>query len=91
MVSITEAPKETGKENTFIANMNLYAWVEERHLLSVASPQDIPLLLGVRAAVYARLSDECLDEVARLDRVIIRLGRSRYRKVVGLTAEAKGN
>jgi hypothetical protein len=62
-----------------------YGWVEERHLLSAATPDDINLLLDVRAAVYRRLSDECLYETQRLDEVIKRLGRSRYRKVVGLT------
>src|SRR5262249_46242085 len=43
-----------------------YAWVEERHILSAATTNDIDLLLEIRASLYERLSDECLYEVRRL-------------------------
>ncbi|MBN1514555.1 MAG: HEAT repeat domain-containing protein [Phycisphaerae bacterium] len=61
-----------------------YKWIEDRHVLAVATPADIDLLLEVRAACYARLSDECLYEVQTLNRLMHRIGRSRYRQVVGV-------
>ena len=67
-----------------------YDWVESRHVLAAASDKDLELLLDVRAHVMQRISDECLYEVSILDDLIKRLGRSRYRKEVGLT-ENVGN
>jgi len=61
-----------------------YVWVEERHLLEACTRADIPKLLEVRAAVYSRLSDECLEEIEILDRVIKWLGRAGLRKVPGV-------
>jgi hypothetical protein len=61
-----------------------YAWVEDRHVMSAATARDIPLLLDVAAACYARLSDECLYEVRILRQLINRLSRSRYRKDAGV-------
>ncbi|MDK1030932.1 MAG: HEAT repeat domain-containing protein [Planctomycetia bacterium] len=61
-----------------------YAWVKSRHILSVAKPDDINLLLEVRAAVYLRLSDECLYEVYTLNELIKKVSRSRYRKNAGI-------
>jgi len=69
------------KENRRITGEK-YGWVESRHVLSVATPDDIPLLLEVKAAVLLRLSDECLYETRTLDDLVQRLGRSRYRKIV---------
>jgi HEAT repeat protein len=66
-----------------------YKWVEDRHVLAAATAADIPLLLDVRAACYTRLSDECLYEVRTLERIINRLGRSRYRKEPGLCEKAE--
>jgi len=57
-----------------------YEWVEERHVLAAGTPADIDLLLNVKAALYVRLSDECLYETRMLDGLIRRLGRSRYRR-----------
>jgi len=37
----------------------------------------------------ARLSEEILFEIRRLNEVIERLGRSRYRKVIGLTEKVE--
>jgi hypothetical protein len=62
-----------------------FGWAEPRQILAAATPADLELLMDARAAIYGRLSDECLDEVATLDKIIRRLGRSRYRKTVGLT------
>lgn len=61
-----------------------YAWVESRHVMTAATADDIPLFLDVAAACYTRLSDECLEEVFILNGVIERLGRTRYRREVGL-------
>jgi hypothetical protein len=61
-----------------------YEWVEDRHLMSAATAKDIPLILDVAAACYARLSDECLYEVRTLHQLVQRLGRGRYRFKVGL-------
>ena len=63
--------------------------VNARELLAAATVNDIPLLLEVKAAVLARLSDECLYEVKTLNAVIQRVGRSRYRKEVGITVKAE--
>jgi internalin A len=60
-----------------------YKWIEPRHILAVATADDLPLLLDVRARVYERVSDECLEDVAKLDGLIFRLGRSRYRQDAG--------
>jgi HEAT repeat protein len=62
-----------------------YEWVEDRHVLAAATAEDIPLLLEVKAKCLCRLSDECLYETRTLDRLIRRLGRSRYRRTVGVT------
>lgn len=61
-----------------------YEWVEDRHVLAAATPADIPLLLDVKAKCYPRVSDECLIETRTLDGLVRRLGRSRYRKAVGV-------
>ena len=84
-----ELPKSDKKDNTFIARFNKYDWVEERHILSAATAGDLPLLLEVKAALCASLSEESLVEIRRVNRVIERLGRSRYRKVIGLTEKVE--
>jgi len=43
----------------------------------------------VEAALCARLTEETLYEIRRLNRVMERLGRSRYRKVIGLTEKVE--
>jgi HEAT repeat protein len=88
-VTFTQLPKDGKKDNTFIASFNKYDWVEERHILSAASAGDIPLLLEVKAALCARLSEESFAEIKRLDRVIERLRRSSYRKVAGVTEKVE--
>jgi hypothetical protein len=88
-LTFTQLPKKDNKDNTFLVSVNKYDWVEERHILSAAAAGDIPLLLEVKAALCARLSEETLFEIRRLNRVIERLGRSRYRKVIGLTEKVE--
>jgi len=88
-LAFTQLPKKDNKDNTFLVSVNKYDWVEERHILSAATAGDIPLLLEVKAALCARLSEESLVEIRRLNEVIKRLGRSRYRKVSGLTEKAE--
>jgi len=61
-----------------------YEWVEERHVAAVTTPDDLDLLIDLRAAVYYRLSDECLYEVATINNLLSRIGRARYREIVGL-------
>jgi len=61
-----------------------YEWVEDRHALAASTPADIDLWLEVKARVCLRVSDECLPEWQIIDGLVLRLGRSRYRKVVGL-------
>jgi hypothetical protein len=61
-----------------------YEWVEDRPVLAVSTPAEIPLLLDVIAACYLRLSDECLYEVQMLREIVKRVGRARYRAKVGI-------
>ena len=63
--------------------------LDASEILTGATVNDIPLLLEVKAAVLGRLSDECLYEVKSINSVIQRVGRSRYRKEVGITAKAE--
>lgn len=67
-----------------------YEWPKERHLLAIATSDDVPLLLKVKAALYTRLSDECLYETEMMDTVIKQLGRRRYRLGSGITAKVEG-
>jgi len=54
-------------------------------ILSQARPEDIPLFVEVKSRLLTRLSDECLYEVQKVDLIVKRLGRARYRKEVGTT------
>jgi hypothetical protein len=58
-------------------------------LITSSPASDLPLLLEVKAALCAGLSEESLVEIRRLNKVIERLGRSRYRKVIGLTEKVE--
>ena len=66
-----------------------YGWVEERHILSAASADDLDSLLEVRSSLYARLSDECLYETKVIDDVVKQLGRGRYRETIGVSEKAE--
>jgi hypothetical protein len=52
-------------------------WVEHRHVLSVATADDIPALLSIRGRVLERHSDEALEEVKIIDRLTQVLHRRR--------------
>jgi hypothetical protein len=67
-----------------------YKWIGEGRLISAAKPEDLDLLLSTKASFYRRLSDECLYEVRDFDRAIKYIGRSRYRKGIGVTEKAEG-
>ncbi len=67
-----------------------YGWVEEKHVLAAATADDIDLLLNAKASFYGRLSDECLYDVRRIDDLVKRLGRSRYRKDSGADVKVNG-
>jgi hypothetical protein len=66
-----------------------YAWAEDRHVLSVATAADVPLLLDVAGACCERLSDECLYEVRTIQGLIRRLVRGQHRAEPGLCEEVK--
>jgi hypothetical protein len=66
-----------------------YAWVTPGQLAAAASADDLDLIIEVRARLYERLSDECLDEVETLNNLLRNLGRSRYRTETDLTFKAE--
>lgn len=66
------------------------AGVQVSEILSGATANDIGLLLDVKATLYKRLSDEAMYEVKRIDEAVKHLGRSRYRKVAGITEKVEG-
>jgi len=74
---------EEWKKNGRISG-GTYEWVKDRHALAASTPADIDLWLEVKAKVCLRVSDECMPEMQVIDGLVLRLGRSRYRKVVGL-------
>ena len=51
------------------------AWIEQRQVLSAAVPDDLPRLVAVRSAILHRHSDEALEEVQMVDRMIAVLRR----------------
>jgi HEAT repeat protein len=75
------------KPNEFVFTSPAFGWVEERHILSVATPDDVSALLDARASIYRRLSDECLHEVRRINEILKRIVRKQYRKEVGLSGK----
>jgi len=77
-----EAAKEWKKAGSTAGGK--HGWVDGRHVAAVAKPGDVDLLLAVRAALYATLTDASLDQVATLNTWIRRLGRSRYRRAPGI-------
>lgn len=64
------------EEHSMTANEE-FGWIERRHLLSAAAPDDIPRLLDLRSRLLWRQSDEVLYEVGDIDRVIEILHRRR--------------
>lgn len=66
-----------------------YEWVKDRHMMSVATADDIPALINLRAACYKRVSDECLHETIILGKILFRLGRMRYRREFGMSQKVE--
>lgn len=64
-------------------------WVGERMVIASATPDDLDAILAARSSFYKRLSDECLYEVRDLQTAVKYIGRSRYRRGVGITARAE--
>lgn len=73
------------KPDQFVFSSSSLSWIEEKHILSVATIEDINPLLDARASVYRRLSDECLYEVERINEILKRIVRKQYRKEAGLS------
>ncbi len=67
--------KKSGEKLGLNESIGSYGRFEES-----LTDEDIDLLLAARASFYGRLSDECLYDVRRIDDVVKRLGRSRYKK-----------
>lgn len=66
-----------------------FEWVELKHVVNVATPDDIPAMLETRATFYGRLSDECMHDVREFDHALQFIGRSRYRKDPGVCAKVE--
>ena len=64
-------------------------WIGVRMVIASATPNDINQILATRSAFYARLSDECLYEVRDLQNAVKYIGRSRYRRGIGVTSKAE--
>lgn len=60
-----------------------------RQIISAAGPDDIDMLLEAKAKFYRRLSDECLYETRDIDTAVKYIGRSRYRKGIGISERAE--
>lgn len=56
-----------------------WGWVENRHVMPVATADDIDLLLDTKSVFYLRLSDECLYDIQIVHRLVQLIGRTRYR------------
>jgi HEAT repeat protein len=72
-LEIVEGWKKDGR-------VTLKAPLTYREIFQVATVNDITLLNEVRAVLYHRLSDECLEEIKTISWMTHQLGRSRYRK-----------
>lgn len=66
-----------------------YNNINEAHIFSVATPEDLSLFLEVRAELCLRLSDECLSEIRDLQILIKLLSRKRYRQIIGITKKVE--
>jgi len=64
-----------------------YSWAETRHMLSASTPEDIGRWLDLKAKVSLRLSNDARPDLDIIDLIVKRLGRTRYRKEVGLSTK----
>jgi len=65
--------------------------IDVRHILPIAEPEDIDLLLDAKAVFYLRISDECLYDARFVDELIKWIGRSRYCTDSGVPGSCTGN
>jgi hypothetical protein len=65
--------------------------IDVRHILPIAEPEDIDLLLDAKAVFYLRVSDECLYDTRFVDELIKWIGRSRYCTDSGVPVSCTGN
>ena len=84
---VVEAAKEWAAKGRIYGSS--FEWVGIPQLIAAGTPGDIETLLEAKSAFYPRLSDECLYETKDIDKAIKYIGRSRYRKGVGVTAKAE--
>lgn len=66
-----------------------FEWIGVPQMIAAGKPEDIDALLETKSTFYLRLSDECLYETKDIDTAVKYIGRSRYRKGVGVTAKAE--
>lgn len=66
-----------------------FEWVGIPQMIAAGTPGDINSFLEAKSKFYLRLSDECLYETKDLDTAVKYIGRSRYRKGIGVTARAE--
>jgi hypothetical protein len=66
-----------------------FDWIGERGVIASATPNEIGQILATISSFYKRLSDECLYEVRDLQTAVKYIGRSRYRRGVGITSRAE--
>jgi hypothetical protein len=66
-----------------------FAWIGLPQIIAAGTPDDIKGLLEAKSIIYLRLSDECLYETRDIDKAVKYIGRSRYRKGIGVTLKAE--
>jgi len=64
-------------------------WIGIRQIIGAATADDLPMLIDTKSAFYKRLSDECLYETSDIDKAVKYIGRSRYRRGIGITDKAE--
>lgn len=66
-----------------------FEWIGIMQIIGAATADDLAILLDAKSAFYKRLSDECLYETADIDKAVKYIGRSRYRRGIGVTDKAE--
>ena len=79
---LIEALDEWTKKKSIVGGK--FVWVEDRHVIDAATPDDLDKILNLVAACLRRVSDECLYEVQTMLNIAQHISRKRYRTHVGL-------
>lgn len=66
-----------------------FEWIGIMQIIGAATADDLPMLIDTKSAFYKRLSDECLYETSDIDKAVKYIGRSRYRRGIGVTDKAE--